>query len=329
MNGYFLISLDYELIWGVNDKKSVNSYGANLRAVTNVVSQTLQMFSKFDIHATWATVGILLQEDIEDFKASFPEVLPEYDNSRLSSYNYFKNEIDNIGFNQNSDSCHWAFYSVKEILNSPNQELASHTYSHYYTLEPGQTIEAFESDTKAFSIKAKQFGLDIASIVFPRNQINPEYFRICLKYGLKCYRGAEQSYLWKPRNGSDLRLWIRLLRFVDAYISISGNNCYKMPSKNSGILLNFPSSAFLRAYNPKLSIFDSLKLFRIKRAMSYAAKTGTIYHLWWHPHNFGKHTASNFSFLEKILLHYDKLNHKYGFESLNMKELTNKVINRK
>ena len=63
--------------------------------------------------------------------------------------------------------------------------------------------------------------------------------------------------------------------------------------------------------------------------MSSAAKTGNIYHLWWHPHNFGKHTIANFSFLEKILLHYKMLNHKYGFESVNMKELTNKVINRK
>ena len=42
--------------------------------------------------------------------------------------------------------------------------------------------------------------------------------------------------------------------------------------------------------------------------MTYAARNNLTYHLWWHPHNFGVHQNENFSFLEEILSHYDKLN---------------------
>ena len=34
-------------------------------------------------------------------------------------------------------------------------------------------------------------------------------------------------------------------------------------------------------------IINSLRLNRIKNEIIQAAKAGEIYHLWWHPHNFG------------------------------------------
>ena len=57
--------------------------------------------------------------------------------------------------------------------------------------------------------------------------------------------------------------------------------------------------------------------------MSAAAKRGKIYHLWWHPHNFGIQISENFSFLEKILLHFQKLKAAYNFESMSMAQLVN------
>ena len=59
--------------------------------------------------------------------------------------------------------------------------------------------------------------------------------------------------------------------------------------------------------------------------MSYAAKNNQIYHLWWHPHNFGMNTKENFDTLNKILDHYSQLNQKYNFTSLTMSELTEKL----
>lgn len=68
--------------------------------------------------------------------------------------------------------------------------------------------------------------------------------------------------------------------------------------------------------------------------MTYAAKRGLLYHLWWHPHNFGRDIEENFNTLRNILAHYKKLNVKYNFESKTMKETyfkisetSNKVLN--
>lgn len=60
--------------------------------------------------------------------------------------------------------------------------------------------------------------------------------------------------------------------------------------------------------------------------MSFAAKKGLVYHLWWHPHNFGINQSENFSFLENILKHYKKLNTEFDFESVSMQQLANEII---
>ena len=55
--------------------------------------------------------------------------------------------------------------------------------------------------------------------------------------------------------------------------------------------------------------------------MSRAARTGTVYHLWWHPHNFGADLETNVRFLEAILDHYKRLADRYGMHSRSMTEL--------
>jgi hypothetical protein len=86
-----------------------------------------------------------------------------------------------------------------------------------------------------------------------------------------------------------------------------------------------PASRFLRPYAKKLAFLDSLKLYRIKKEMLHAAKEGKLFHLWWHPHNFGCYQDENFAGLIQILNYYKELNEKYGFISLSMCELSNNV----
>ena len=54
--------------------------------------------------------------------------------------------------------------------------------------------------------------------------------------------------------------------------------------------------------------------------MIQAAANGEVYHLWWHPHNFGYFLEENMLFLEQILTHYSSLKEKYNFESKSMIE---------
>lgn len=55
--------------------------------------------------------------------------------------------------------------------------------------------------------------------------------------------------------------------------------------------------------------------------MTYAAKHGKVFHIWWHPHNFGGNIDENMKILEKIAKHYQKLYQKHGFECRTMKEV--------
>ena len=85
---------------------------------------------------------------------------------------------------------------------------------------------------------------------------------------------------------------------------------------------NISSSRFLRPYSQWLARLEPLRLTRILSDMSYAAQNGLVYHLWWHPHNFGIYQEENLKFLQAILDHFTKLKDTYGMESLNMNELS-------
>ncbi len=86
-NGKFVISLDFELLWGMRDKKTVESYGENLKNVNAVIPRLLKTFRKSEVKATFSTVGFLFFESIAELVAEIPEKKPSYTKSNLSPYN--------------------------------------------------------------------------------------------------------------------------------------------------------------------------------------------------------------------------------------------------
>jgi hypothetical protein len=113
----------------------------------------------------------------------------------------------------------------------------------------------------------------------------------------------------------------RALRLLDSYLNLSGHHTYALTDCQDGAVCNFPASRFLRPYSPRLAALDGLRLQRITRAMTYAARHQQIFHLWWHPHNFGRYLTENMAMLEKIISHFHVLEQQYGMRSLNMGEL--------
>ena len=315
MNGFFVISLDFELFWGVRDKRSLNNEKARINGARDSVLKMLEMFIKYKICATFATVGFLFSENKAELLSSMPSKLPEYKNCKLNPYLV----INNIGNDEDSDPFHFALSLIEKIRVTPGQEIGSHTYSHYYCLELGQTESTFEADIAQAKSIASAKNINIESIVFPRNQINTRYLNICKKYGISAYRGNQTSWLYKERDSIDETKLRRGLRLLDSYINISGHHCYHIDSKKH--ILNIPASRFLRPYSEKLAFLCNLKIRRIKRSMTYAAKNGKVFHLWWHPYNFGLNITENFIQLEKILGHYTQLKKQYNYKSLNMNDV--------
>lgn len=319
--GNFVISLDFEIYWGVHDAVSIESYKENLLGVRKVIPELLHLFNKFQIKATFATVGLLFFDEKNDLLNNLPERKPEYVQRELSSY---YSQIKLIGKNEEEDPFHFGLSLIQKIQKF-QQEIGCHTFSHYYCLEKGQTTEDFKADLIAAKKIAFKRSIELKSIVFPRNQYNKTYLQICKEEGFSTFRGNEKSVLFSSRTQRNDSLLRRPLRLIDAYINLSGHNCYSKEEMKNGELINIPASKFLRPYSRKFSFLDKLKLKRITNSMNYAAKQGLTYHLWWHPHNFGKNIPQNLLFLEKILYHYQKLNRNYNFESKSMGQLADEL----
>jgi len=171
------------------------------------------------------------------------------------------------------------------------------------------------------SVAEDLVGLPMKSLIFPRNQWNKKYLSSLDKLGIQCFRGNESNWIYKASDEESQNKVQRAFRLADAYFNLSGYNTYDLVSSTHEKPFNFPSSRFLRPYSKRLAFLDGLRLKRIKNAMSHAAINNEIFHLWWHPHNFGVNINENIDFLIKIAEHYNFLNKKYGMQSLNMGEI--------
>ena len=316
-NSIFVISLDFELYWGLRDKITLERYQENLLGARAVIPMLLELFDDYKISTTWAIVGLLFYATQRELIANLPLKQPNYVDTTLSPYPH----LATIGNDEQSDPFHYAASLIKMITSFPGQEIGTHTFSHYYCREQGQTAEEFREDIKAAIQVAHQYGLTIRSLVFPRNQVNREYLPICQEMGILAYRGNEKSWIYRVDEPDTPYSLQRALRLLDAYINYSGHNCYSLQDVARSFPFNIPSSRFLRPYSKRLKLLEPLRLRRILSGMTYAAKRGLIYHLWWHPHNFGISTNKNLVFLEMILKHYLKLRQDYGMRSLSMGDL--------
>lgn len=325
--GQFVISLDFELFWGVRDKRNLEDYGPSLAKVHEIVPNMLDLFREYGVKTTFATVGLLFAKDKAEMEKYSPSVRPSYTDKNLSPYT---DGFKLVGKDSDTDPYHYALPLIELIRDQyPEHEIGTHTFSHYYCQEGGQTVEEFRADLASAMDIATSKGIALYSLVFPRNQFNPEYLEICKEMGILAYRGNEKAWYYAPDGKEDTTLKKKIYRTLDCYVNISGHNSYNLADLVTEMPYNIPSSRFFRPFISKGGRFlEYLKLRRIRKSMTYAAKNKLLYHLWWHPHNFGQHTARNMGTLKAVLEHYKKLNLQYGFKSATMLE-TARLLDKK
>jgi hypothetical protein len=318
--GGFVISLDFELMWGVRDQYSVDFYGKNILGVRQVVPRLLDMFARHDLGCTWATVGMLFFEERAALMAALPEIRPHYNDRNLSPYG----DLGNVGETERDDPYHFGLSLIRQIAAAPRQEIATHTFSHFYCREPGQSVDEFRADLTAATTAAKAIGITLESIVFPRNQFSPVYLDACREAGIISYRGLENARIHASDGSDNENRTKRVGRFLDAYLNITGAHGVK-PLARDG-LVDVASSRFLRPWSPKLAALEPLRLRRILIAMRRAAQRGEVFHLWFHPHNFGVHQDQNFAVMERIAQEAVRLREQFGWPSLTMAEAARRAL---
>lgn len=302
----FVISLDFEMFWGVGDTRTVESYGRNVLGEWQAIPRMLALFRTHRVNVTWATVGAIMCRDYREWRArqrigarrtAPPKPNADAEDALVRQY----------------PKLFFARPLVERILETEGQELATHTYSHFYCNDKDATPEGFVDDLASARDLAAGMGAGFRSIVFPRNQISPEFLAALPAAGIRVYRGNAQHWLY--RNGDAVPGGVagRLMRFADASVPLSGSCCRR--EQVDGALVNVPASAFLYAWSALAEPLMIMRMHRIKQGMTEAARTGALFHLWWHPHNFGVNIEANLAMLEQVLLHYRRLADTFGMES--------------
>lgn len=314
--GAFIISLDFELFWGVADIASIELWEEKIKKVYEIVPRTLALFKQYGIHATWATVaGIMVDNENELYKY-IPKNLPEQT----------KKIIDKFDF-EDKHKCIPAFMLfgkelVEMVRDTEGQEIGTHTFTHYYCDKKDSNPEDFyyELQTACMIMENKGYG-ECRSVVFPRNQVSQQFVSAMPK-DIKAYRGPIPGYIDKLKK-KHKRIGT-IVWYLDHYLPLQDSTFFGDEIDENEIY-NVKLSRLFKAYKKKYSFAEKMKIWRYKREMEHAAKNGKIYHICWHPHNFSTFTDKNFEQLEELLKKYNELREKYGMLSINMAECTKHV----
>ena len=309
-----IVSLDFELFWGMLDVTTLDAYRENVLGGRKAIPQLLELFKQYGIHATWATVGFLFGENQYQIGKFLPDRGPSYHNQALNGYAWL------MGIREEDRDCFFAPQLIRQIAAAPGQEIGSHTFCHYYCREKGQTPEEFRMDMEASRDIGWKEGLRPRAVVLPRNQCRDDYLPILAELGFTSFRDEEDDWIHRI----PIVPLKRLLRLADVYLPLTGQGGYD-PKIEQGIV-NLTGSRMYKPLLRPLAKLEGLKLRRIKRQMLHAAKNGLTFHLWWHPHNLGVETEFHLKQLEEIFTYFRQLQEQYGMQSQNMSEAAREVM---
>jgi len=317
-----LISLDFEMYWGVHDLYPVEACSAYLGRTRSTVTRLLKLFREHEIHATWAAVGFLFHRDRESLLAGLPEILPRYAKQRFSPYP----GLAEIGADEAEDLYRYGASMLEEVQATAFQEIGSHTFSHCYCAEEGLTEAAFRSDLEAAVRAARAWNVELKSMVFPRNQVNPEFLGTVRQAGVACYRDNPKHWMYRERKRSEESLFRRAMRLLDHYVNLSGHHTFSLADVHPELPVALPASRLLRSYCAPLGVLEPLRIARIRAGLQHAAERGEVFHLWLHPEEMAMSPEENLAAFAKVLEYFSTLRESRGMESVNMGELAERVV---
>lgn len=279
-----ILSVDFELRWGLHDRygAAVDAQGQHLSNARQVVPKLIQLLSERGLHATWACVGALGCRDWDEYFLRAPRA-PRYQDPTLA----FRPEYADL---DPRGELHFAPELLEMIHAAPGQELGTHTFSHLLCREPGIVEEDLRADLEAVTqLWQERYGAPPRSLAFPRNQ--SAFLALIRSSTIRIWRGNPTPWYHDCHDAASNRLVARMCRVADGM-----NPLAKGTTALQGDMVR--SSLFLRVAWPDLAW--RLHLSRIQREIA-SLGPGQIFHLWWHPHNFGVDTAVRLSRLEQVL----------------------------
>ncbi len=273
----FVVSIDTEMAWGLNHKPNVDyRYDAEREHLRRL----LELFDRHGTPATWAIVGhLFLERCTATDGVKHPEIVrPDYD--------WFDGDWfdDDPCTSLEQDPLWYGRDMVELIQRSPGgHEVASHGFSHIIAGDPGCSRDTFDSEVRASMKAAGDVGVELVSMVHPRNRIG--HVDVLREHGFRSYRGRRP--VTAP---SGLRE-----RLID--LAVGSERTVVRPIEEDGIW-NLPATIMFDVdARPRTW---KLWIRQVERRLDQAVAQQSLFHLWFHPHNLRDHPDAAFAALDHI-----------------------------
>ncbi len=275
--GAFVISIDTEMAWGLNHRRS-ETYRYDRERED--LDRLLDLFDRHDVPATWAIVGHLMLDGCAPVDGvKHPEIV-------RPAYDWYQGDwFDDDPCTTATEAPLWyAPELVGKITDRPAaHEIATHGFSHIVAGDPGCSRETFDSEIVAAKAAAEARGITLRSIVHPRNRIG--HLDVLRDHGIVAYRGKRQV---EP-GGSAID------RVVDR--TIGSERTVVRPIAEDG-LWNLPATIMFDVdARPRTW---QLWIRQVERRLDQAVRARSLFHLWFHPHNLRDHPEAAFRALDRI-----------------------------
>ncbi|MBF0124286.1 MAG: hypothetical protein HQL60_02980 [Magnetococcales bacterium] len=293
MAGYFTLSIDVELAWGRCDYPLQPHEHAALAQERQIVARLTQLLAQYQIRATWAIVGHLLLPQPAPRRA---DGLAHPDIPRPMLHGEFRDWLSHL-----PPEYHPFWYGrdivamIRQV--SPAQEIGSHSFFHLPYHEQHTSPAAIAADLEQVRLWHQREGLPCTSFIFPRNVVG--FKTQIYQSGIRVYRG--HSRRWSDR--LPLRSMRRLANWLTFLLAWPPPLVEAHHEPETG-LINVPDSLLLFGRQGIRRLIPPNNLWRMARSgLDGAARSGRIFHLWFHPSNFAAESDQQFALLERILSH--------------------------
>lgn len=281
--GVFTISLDTELAWGSFDKGGVRRYGAAYRETPDLVERLCGLFERYDVPATWAFVAHLFEE------------CADHDAAPSERATWLADAPCSTGVER-------SLWYAPELLSTVRgcatpQEVGLHGYSHLvFDQHTRQAARAELDDALAV---ARANGLEPSAFVFPRN--GSAHLDLLADRGFAVVRGRDARWYERARLGAARKP----LRLLDEAARLSPP--VVTPVEREGIVVVPGSQIFRPDRGPWGLTPAATPVVRARKGLDRAAKTGRVFHLWFHPFNMASDPDHHLGLFEQILSYADEL----------------------
>lgn len=307
----FLVSIDTEMAWGVHDEgpDAVRGLGPS-RALDEreIIGSLLGAFQRHRIPATWAVVGHLFLDSCRwtAGRTHHELVRPDYewyDGDWLALDPASDIDTDPL----------WYGTDIVEMIKSalPEQEIGSHSFSHLIAGDPGCSVAAFASDLAACEAAASGRGVTLNSFVFARNSIG--HVEVLAAHGYNSYRGHRPTAF--AHRGPIAGM---AARAIDRLSPRAGSAVFP---ERVGALWNLPATNFYGPWRRRRWLPFGSWVDRQIRRLEIAARTRSLYHLWFHPQDLLVDTDLALRGLEQILERAASLRDQGVLQTLTMGQL--------